>query len=482
MKRIVIWILPLLLGITLVVCNQVDFTATEGSEIKLTAQPLSINLGSTAHLTVTGTRDNGAPLPDGTVIRFVINDNLGAITPNPTETKNGIATATFIAGQRSGTASITAISGNISSDEVAIDIGEARVSLVILTADPAALPPEGGKIQLRAFVRDEQGNPVSGVQVFFRTTGGTLSSHGQPVLTNASGVAKDTLNTQSDATVTATVGQTSDQLDISLGTQVAPTCGSVVSPMSAAVNQDISFADDSEEGNSTLRTSSWNFGDGRSATGFVVTHSYSSAGTFIVLHTITDSQGLSDSCTPITVEIQEGQPPTCSFAIAPSGDVDVGQQVSFVDTSTDPDGSITNSEWDFGDGKSTTGFSVTHTYTTGGSFIVRHTATDDQGISASCTQTVNVIFSGTPPICAFSSSVPLASLTATFDGSASADTDENGASITAWDWTFGDNGTGTGKIVQHTYAGAGTFNVVLTVTDDEGDTDTCTHQVTVPGT
>src|SRR5687767_1172504 len=193
MKIFRFWFLPFLLAATLVVCKQVDLTAPTGAEIRLTVQPQSINFGTTSTITVVGTREGGAPLPDGTVIRFTVSDNLGAITPNPVETRNGIATATFIAGQRSGTAIIEAFSGEAISDEVSIEIGEARIERLILTANPAALPPEGGKVQLRAFVRDAQGNPVAGVQVFFQTTNGTLASGGGPVVTNSQGIARDTL-------------------------------------------------------------------------------------------------------------------------------------------------------------------------------------------------------------------------------------------------------------------------------------------------
>lgn len=472
-------VLPLLLATTLVVCKQVDLTAPTGAEIRLSAQPLSVNFSGTSTLTVVGTREGGAPLPDGTVIRFTVDDNLGAITPNPVETRNGIATATFIAGQRSGTAVIEAFSGDAISEEVTIDIGEARVERLILTADPASLPPEGGNIQLRAFVKDEQGNPVSGVQVFFQTTSGTLTSKGDAVLTNPSGVARDTLKTTEDATVTVVAGAQEDQLNITLGTEVAPTCGVVASTTSAAVGQDISFLDTSEPGDNPLDESSWDFGDGDDANGLSVSHSYSSSGSFLVLHTITDTGGLSDNCEPIVIDVQEGEAPVCSFDVAPSGDVNAGQSVSFVDTSTDADGTISQSSWEFGDGDSANGTSVSHTYTDEGSFIVLHTVTDSQGISTSCTATVNVLFPGTAPTCTFTRT-NLNGRTATYDGSDSTDNDEGGSSIVTFEWNLGDNSTDNGPIVNHQYAAAGTYTVVLTITDDEGDTATCSQQSIIP--
>jgi serine protease len=56
----------------------------------------------------------------------------------------------------------------------------------------------------------------------------------------------------------------------------------------------------------------------------------------------------------------------------------------------------------------------------------------------------------------------------TFDGRGSSDPD--GGAIQSWDWDFGDGSTGTGETAMHTYASTGTFDVQLTVTDNEGQT------------
>jgi PKD repeat protein len=57
-------------------------------------------------------------------------------------------------------------------------------------------------------------------------------------------------------------------------------------------------------------------------------------------------------------------------------------------------------------------------------------------------------------------------------------TDPGGA-VTAWAWNFGDGGSSTAKNPTHSYAVAGTYNVTLNVTDNEGATNATIKQVTV---
>lgn len=60
---------------------------------------------------------------------------------------------------------------------------------------------------------------------------------------------------------------------------------------------------------------------------------------------------------------------------------------------------------------------------------------------------------------------PLVGQTIFFNGSLS--TDEDGR-VVQWQWDFGDGFTATGKKTTHVYAAAGTYTVVLCVTDDDG--------------
>jgi serine protease len=87
------------------------------------------------------------------------------------------------------------------------------------------------------------------------------------------------------------------------------------------------------------------------------------------------------------------------------------------------------------------------------------------------------IFSGAPPAdppptAAFTFSCT--ALSCTFDGSSSTD---NGS--LAYSWNFGDSQGATGAVTSHTYAGGGTFIVVLTVTDSANQSDTESKSVTV---
>lgn len=142
--------------------------------------------------------------------------------------------------------------------------------------------------------------------------------------------------------------------------------------------------------------------------------------------------------------------------------------------STDSDGSITSYSWDFGDSQNGGGVSPAHSYSALGTYTVTLTVTDNKGASDTVSHQVTVRPPNAKPMAAFTSSC--ANLGCAFDGSGSVDSD---GSITSYSWNFGDPHTGSGVSPSHTYDTAGTYTVTLTVTDNDGATDSITHPVSV---
>ena len=63
---------------------------------------------------------------------------------------------------------------------------------------------------------------------------------------------------------------------------------------------------------------------------------------------------------------------------------------SFTDTSTDTDGALVAWRWDFGEGSSATGQSISHTYAEAGTYAVSLTVTDENGATDSTAQSLAV--------------------------------------------------------------------------------------------
>ncbi len=108
----------------------------------------------------------------------------------------------------------------------------------------------------------------------------------------------------------------------------------------------------------------WDTGDGTTLSGNVVVHSYAEAGTYTVVHTVTDDLGCSDT---FTAEVTIAPVPVAEFTTAP-GTGCAPLAVSFL-ISTPQAG--TSCVWDLGDGSSSTACAGTvHTYTAPGCYDV----------------------------------------------------------------------------------------------------------------
>ncbi len=143
-------------------------------------------------------------------------------------------------------------------------------------------------------------------------------------------------------------------------------------------------------------------------------------------------------------------------------------------------GSVASYSWDFGDGKTAQGQTVSHQFSVGSNYPVTLTIQDASGRAVSTTSTVTVK-AGTNPTAAFtfSPATPTSGQTVYFDAGSS--TAIAPRTIVEYAWTFVDGTTttkATGALtscVVHSNA----VSVTLVVTDDAGRTGTIHQWVTV---
>ena len=153
-----------------------------------------------------------------------------------------------------------------------------------------------------------------------------------------------------------------------------------------------------------------------------------------------------------------------------------GLDATFDASSSVPPGSTTIAEyrWDFGDGSTAAGKTAAHTYAAPGTYEVKLTVTDSQGLVGSIKKPVVIQGANVAPTASFTLSA--SGLTITADASASSDPD---GTISNYSWNWGDGTTGEGAKANHTYATAGTRTVTLTVTDNLGGVTTTTREAVV---
>jgi len=152
--------------------------------------------------------------------------------------------------------------------------------------------------------------------------------------------------------------------------------------------------------------------------------------------------------------------------------------------SYNPNGEIVSYLWTFGDGGSDTGPVVDHVYDQDGEYEVALTVFDESGRTGTTTMTVSALnplptakFTYSPRSTLDGEMVVSASEWITFDGTDSTDDGE----VIAYRWNFGDGTEDEGQIVEHRWLYPGTYNVVLTVTDDDGDESSSVQQIKVLG-
>jgi PKD repeat protein len=143
-------------------------------------------------------------------------------------------------------------------------------------------------------------------------------------------------------------------------------------------------------------TYTWRFGDGGSAQGRSVEHTYADPGNYTVELTVADDRGRTDTVTQTVLVGTPNRAPTARLAVTdaagdPVDEAEIGSTVRFsAEGSTDPDGDDLAYEWAFGDGAGATGAEAAHTYAEPGLHTVTVTVADGEGRTDSASTTLPV--------------------------------------------------------------------------------------------
>ncbi len=164
------------------------------------------------------------------------------------------------------------------------------------------------------------------------------------------------------------------------------------SPQQPREDEIVQFDGSNSTGN--IVSYAWTFGDGTAGTGVRPTHTYSVAGNYNVVLTVTDDQGTKASTAPTIVGVVQALDPTASFTISPTDPL-VGDDVHFDGSpSTTPIGTgrtIASYEWNFGDGTPPgSGKTVSHKYTKAGTYVIVLNVRDTSGRRGTASKTVQV--------------------------------------------------------------------------------------------
>lgn len=264
---------------------------------------------------------------------------------------------------------------------------------------------------------------------------------------------------------------------ISYQAEVWPLPNADFSPTAVCLNSPTAFNDLSAVSNlyttNTITDWAWDFGDGNTATGSSPMNTYTADGTYNASLTVTTNNGCVGTITqPVTVHPN----PVVNFASTDPNGCSVWC-VDFSEAVTINSGGITNYLWDFGDGTVSTDANPQHCYENNTqlpqTYDISLIATSDQGCTSDSTAVAYVTVFPLP--------------IAAFDYGPT-DLDEYNAHVefvdqsigaATWTWDFGDGNSSNTQNPEHTYGGAGSYDVTLYITNVYGCTDQVTHPIEV---
>ncbi len=269
-------------------------------------------------------------------------------------------------------------------------------------------------------------------------------------------------------------GKLSDSASVTIHIDDGSPVADFTPPVSPVEGTPAHFVNVSESYPDRIVSCYWTFGDGGHSDEGNPDHVFNHNGSFEVTLEVTDNDGSTDSITR-TVVVQDTSP-SAAFSWSPDS-IDEGQSFTFTDHSTYPYDPIVSWLWDFGDGYTNTSQTCSHVFTYSGTFSVRLKVADSD---SNATVAHDVFVADIPPEAEFtcSNSTPVeGQIVQFFDAS-------EGHDRLSWHWDFGDGAASEDQNPTHAYQKNRTlpYVVVLTVEEDDGDTDSFSMDIHVQDT
>jgi len=254
---------------------------------------------------------------------------------------------------------------------------------------------------------------------------------------------------------------------------IPPLADFVYDPLNPETNELITFTDNSSDIDGTIISWHWDFGDGNSSTNQTSNHSYAHGGNYQVNLTVTDDDN--DSSWTTQIITIANQDPIADFEVISPVNATTDDNITFIDNSTDQDGTIVNWTWDFGDGMISYDQHPTRSYADNGTYTISLMVTDDLNSTNVTSQVILIL--NEPPIAQFSY-LPVHPFTPDAIQFTDTSIDTDGV-IVNWTWDFGDGNISYLANPFHTFSDNGTYTINLTVLDDDAMSNTTSQQLVV---
>ncbi len=282
--------------------------------------------------------------------------------------------------------------------------------------------------------------------------------------------------------VTDTIDQTSapDTITVTVLDITDPTAVAAADPMTVDMGGSVDFdASASTDNVAGTLTYEWSFFDGSVAvteTTATFSHTFDVAGSFPVTLTVTDAAG-NEGTDEVTITVVDIEAPIANAGADDA--VNIGELYTLDGSLSTDNDEIVSWTWTFTDVTAQTldGEMADYTFGNAGVFVITLTVEDAAGNSDTDTVTITVSDEEAPVAVAVDVEITEGE-TATLDASGSTDN----VDVTAWEWVFTYDGaevTLTEEVSTYQFDIPDIYDVVLTVWDDAGHSDSITITVTV---